>query len=379
MDAVNGIFRKKQSFTMVPNEVARNRNLSQRAKGLYVHIMSYITYEDFNLTKSFLIANSIEGEKAFDNSWNELKRMGYLKIYFIKAERGRWRTEYDLLETATNPEVHTFYCDTMGNILSTNMDRQNKKDAGMVDINTNGFTSEVDADNNLGIDSCKSTEKASDNNEDVTYDVSENKEDNIIKKEEKEDSFYRTPLLGVTEKIVEKSPYPPFGGNRQGRYGKGGNNNNTNNNTNNNAINKDNPSFHPSEEDGGEEIQETYESYLEKLRVQVDYYRDVGVGSKCLKRKKQRDYDDILNILADIINAKSIKINQEKIPVNLIKDRFKLLKAEHIEYLLSMLKNYKGTIKNARAFILTAAYNSITSIGLYQVTEAIYDISNPNE
>lgn len=191
MKGNNGVFRKKRGFSIIPNSVARNKYLSQKAKGLYVHIMSYITIEsdDFTLTKAFLLNESLEGEKAFEKSWNELKNAGFLKVYFTRGERGRWITEYELLDTATNPETHTFYCDQDGNITSTNLDRARKKE-------------EVDSDPEEDIQANSTV----------------------------------TPIWGGTvEKQNNSDRTPQNGRYRDGRCGKGGNNNNTLNNTLNNT------------------------------------------------------------------------------------------------------------------------------------------------
>ena len=78
----NGAFRKKNGFTIAGNTLVRDSRLSMKAIGLYMKIMSYITLDDFLLTKSFVKSKCLEKEKAFDSAWNELKMNGYLKVYF---------------------------------------------------------------------------------------------------------------------------------------------------------------------------------------------------------------------------------------------------------------------------------------------------------
>lgn len=46
---------KKCNFTMIPNEVLRDNNLSRKAKELYSEIYSYITIPNFKLSKSYLM------------------------------------------------------------------------------------------------------------------------------------------------------------------------------------------------------------------------------------------------------------------------------------------------------------------------------------
>lgn len=126
--ANNGIFRKKTGFTITGNSVARDKNLSFKAKGLYLLIMSYITCDSINLTKSFLLRNSLEGDKAFDAAWTELKVKGYLKLYCTQGSGGRWIYEYDLLP---EPELglHTFYLNSKGEIVNNNESLKEKRNS----------------------------------------------------------------------------------------------------------------------------------------------------------------------------------------------------------------------------------------------------------
>jgi hypothetical protein len=97
-----GTFRTKQiPFTQVPNTVIRDKNLSMKAKGLYMIIQSYITIPNFILYKSYLMKQCVEGEKSFDTAWSELKRMGYLKQYKFRDKDSKYfKYEYDLLDVA---------------------------------------------------------------------------------------------------------------------------------------------------------------------------------------------------------------------------------------------------------------------------------------
>ena len=93
-----GNFRSTvQPFTMVDNRVIENKNLSMKAKGLYLIIMHYVTIPNFVLNKKYLMSLSKEGERAFDSTWKELKDAGYLKQYRLKGEDGKWIYEYELL------------------------------------------------------------------------------------------------------------------------------------------------------------------------------------------------------------------------------------------------------------------------------------------
>lgn len=120
-----GSFRKKNGFTIAGNTLTRDRTLSLKAKGLYLLIMSYITFEDMELTKSFIRSLCVEKEKAFESIWNELKQKGYLKVYLKPSPKG-WQEEYELLDEPKEG-AHTFYLTANGQISCTNIDREENR------------------------------------------------------------------------------------------------------------------------------------------------------------------------------------------------------------------------------------------------------------
>lgn len=99
-----GKFRKKRTnFSMVSNDIIRNDSVSLKAKGLYALIQSYITIDNFTLYKGFLQSKCIEGERAFDSAWRELKEKGYLVQYKLKDENNKYYYEYELLDELKPP------------------------------------------------------------------------------------------------------------------------------------------------------------------------------------------------------------------------------------------------------------------------------------
>lgn len=109
MADTNGKFRKKRyNFAMVSNSALQDMTLSLKAKGLYGLIQSLITL-DMDIYKWQIKKYCVEGKKAFENAWKELKTNGYLKVYRMPAgEKGKFCYEYDLLEVAdkTTESVH---------------------------------------------------------------------------------------------------------------------------------------------------------------------------------------------------------------------------------------------------------------------------------
>ncbi len=97
----DGFFRNKVPFVPISQVVAKDKELSLKAKGLYLLIQSYITIPNFKLYKSYLMSVCVEGQCSFDSAWNELKEKGYLKIYKIaKSDAKGFYYEYELLDAA---------------------------------------------------------------------------------------------------------------------------------------------------------------------------------------------------------------------------------------------------------------------------------------
>lgn len=97
----DGFFRNKVPFVPISQVVAKDKEISLKAKGLYLLIQSYITIPNFKLYKSYLMSVCVEGQCSFDSAWNELKEKGYLKIYKIaKSDAKGFYYEYELLDAA---------------------------------------------------------------------------------------------------------------------------------------------------------------------------------------------------------------------------------------------------------------------------------------
>lgn len=102
------------SFCSLPNSVAQDRNLSLKAKGLYHLIKSCMEDPkfDYDHFKPALQAKCKEGSVAFDSTWKELKRAGYLKQHRISRDDSVSKGfcyEYELLDTAddSTPSLET--------------------------------------------------------------------------------------------------------------------------------------------------------------------------------------------------------------------------------------------------------------------------------
>ena len=107
----------------------------------------------------------------------------------------------------------------------------------------------------------------------------------------------------------------------------------------------------------------SYEDAMEDIRNQIEYdvLEERGYGGVL---------DEIVSLLADTVTsaAETVRINQINIPTEKVRWRLKQLTAEHIEYVISSLEKNTTKIRNMRAYLLTALYNSIDTLD----TAALY-------
>ena len=127
--------------------------------------------------------------------------------------------------------------------------------------------------------------------------------------------------------------------------------------------------------DGEAEIENKniYQNCLGELRTQTGYYEHLELGNKFIVK----DFDEILKILADIMildDREFVTINQTKLPAHIVKERFRKLKSEHLEYLSDVIKENEYKIRNIRAFVLTAAYNAPSGIDAHYSALVSYDM-----
>ena len=80
------------SFTVVTNNILRNKELSMSAKGLLCTIFSLPPEWDYSFNG--LVAICKEGKAAVRNSINELKEAKYIKISQYRNEKGYYQYKY---------------------------------------------------------------------------------------------------------------------------------------------------------------------------------------------------------------------------------------------------------------------------------------------
>lgn len=89
------IIRKKQTsnYTIINNEILKRNDISWKAKGILIYILSLP--DDWVIYLEEVMEHATDGRDSFRKGWNELRDLGYVKRYPYK-EKGkiiRWITE----------------------------------------------------------------------------------------------------------------------------------------------------------------------------------------------------------------------------------------------------------------------------------------------
>ena len=121
----------------------------------------------------------------------------------------------------------------------------------------------------------------------------------------------------------------------------------------------------------------------EAMRIRAhyeDYFRE-SLELDYLSRDRTLDQDTIqamVDLMVDVCcsTRKSIRINREDMPIEVVKSRFMKLDAEHIKYALMTLANNTTRVKDMKQYMLAVLYNAPTTISSYYQNWVQHDMAN---
>lgn len=96
---------KKNNYSMISNEIFKNKNLSLKAKGLLALCLSLPDDWDFN--KNGLATFSADGRKSIESAIKELKDNHYLVINSFQSEDGTFDSEWVIYEEPNTQNGNT--------------------------------------------------------------------------------------------------------------------------------------------------------------------------------------------------------------------------------------------------------------------------------
>ena len=106
---------------------------------------------------------------------------------------------------------------------------------------------------------------------------------------------------------------------------------------------------------------QSYQEEKERFKRQIEY--------EILKHDmpEEKTLDELVELAVEVLTSKAevLRVNREDRPASLVKEQYRRLNMMHIRYVLNCLRENETKARNIRAVMITALYNSVTTIGSY--------------
>ena len=149
------------------------------------------------------------------------------------------------------------------------------------------------------------------------------------------------------------------------------------NNTNYNNQNHTDMSYHnpinqsTGKADSIDVIDET-SAYMALIRDNLEYEHYMKYGQSGDKEMYEEIYETVCDVVC--VKRRTIRINGEDYPYELVKSRFLKLNSSHVEYVMSCMRETVTKITNIRAYLITALYNAPSTMSHYYQQEVQHDM-----
>ena len=114
---------------------------------------------------------------------------------------------------------------------------------------------------------------------------------------------------------------------------------------------------------------EKIDAYRECIRENIDY--------QCFRPQDMESVDELVELMADTMlvpDRGTVRVAGAEKPASVVKGRFMKLAHSHIEYVIGCMQKHTGKIRNIKAYLLTALYNSSLTISSYYRAEVNHDL-----
>lgn len=92
----------KRDYTCVSNEILQRKDMSMRAKGLLVYLLSLP--ENWEIHKTELQKHFTDGRDAVFRAFEELEKKGYIQVKKYRDQEGKFRVDYTVYEEPIKPQ-----------------------------------------------------------------------------------------------------------------------------------------------------------------------------------------------------------------------------------------------------------------------------------
>lgn len=123
--------------------------------------------------------------------------------------------------------------------------------------------------------------------------------------------------------------------------------------------------------DGIDTIDET-NAYMSLIRSNLEYEHHM----KYDRIGDREMYEEIYETICDVvcIKRRTIRINGEDYPYELVRSRFLKLNSSHVEYVMGCMRETTTKITNIRTYLITALYNAPSTMSHYYQQEVQHDM-----
>ena len=113
-------------------------------------------------------------------------------------------------------------------------------------------------------------------------------------------------------------------------------------------------------------------AYMALIRGNLEYEHHMKYDQHGDKEMYEEIYETVCDVVC--VKRKTIRINGEDYPYELVKSRFLKLNSSHIEYVMGCMKETSTKITNIRAYLITALYNAPSTMSHYYQQEVQHDM-----
>ena len=187
----------------------------------------------------------------------------------------------------------------------------------------------------------------------------------------------KSGLLDSAEVLTSKKPKSALLENRNQDFGISAYNNTDKNDTDlsdtESSIYPPAPSRHGKKSIGKNKIGvDEIRQYRELIRMNIDYETLLAENPY-----EQDLIDGYVELIVEACCSKKnyIRVNQEDMPRDVVKNRLLKLDKEHISYVMECLRNNTTHVGNIRAYTLSALYNAPVTIDQHYISLVSHDMS----
>ena len=113
-------------------------------------------------------------------------------------------------------------------------------------------------------------------------------------------------------------------------------------------------------------------AYMALIRENLEYEHHMKYAKYGERELYEEIYETVCNVVC--VKRRTIRINGEDYPYELVKSRFLKLNSSHVAYVMDCMKDTTTKITNIRAYLLTALYNAPSTMSHYYQQEVQHDM-----